>query len=238
MESNPYLNDNRRVPIVAIRSSPAKIVKKRASKAFNPSIPKNDELQDLALDVEFKSDPTDLQKLTAKQSTNKTEPEHNVELPSVSKRLPIKKPRVPRKPRAKLAAPVDSNGSVEAANDSDKRGIEKVDRFSSLNTEPTVPLNAEQMDDMDAERILNSDLNRFEQFNRNSKTRVESDEFIPANIAVAGNKEYARGSERVISKPTPSVFDRDFLNVMNSPYSSISLNAHPQISKRSGFYIQ
>jgi hypothetical protein len=233
------LNDNRRVPITAIKTSPAKVVVKGKSKAFNPARAKNDTLQDLAVSVEFKPDPTNLQKLAAKQSTNKTEPDHNVELPTVSKRSPVKKPRAPRKPRAKVAEPVAPTASVQAANDSDKLGVEKRDRFSSLDSEPTVYLNAEQMDTADPARNINSDLNRFAQFNSNSNTRVESDEFLPAVIHVAPNKSYTHGEESVrINGTQPGVFERDFINILNNPYTSIQLNMHPQASKRGSFTIK
>ena len=142
-------------------------------------------------------------------------------------RKDIQEPRVPMKARKPVEPRVDPRASVEAMNDLGKPP-ELNDRFSSLNNEPQPFLNKVDMDLKDNDRLMNSELNKFGQFERNDEMLPEGERRADkqmAKVSVAKNKQYIRYDETEVAPKPLKAFDHEILHTFNNPHDK-RINEH------------
>jgi hypothetical protein len=260
MEASPLI-DTRRVPIMPKKpkSKPIALPKsKRAARTkkaaaapvqpvFMDSVSNivakaEEDLQSVATNVADRADRTDIHAEAAGEVTGEGQLEGLPQVEGViSERLPIKKPRVPRKKRAALAEPVNPVASVEALAEASEvgdryfvPGVENRSRHHSLNTEPKQTVGYDAMDMKDPSRLMDSDLNKLKPFADNdSKGNENLRHFEPAVVRAAPNKEYIR--EEKVVKPVKRGFDASWATPFNDPYTAP--NSHPQFSQAGGFWL-
>lgn len=190
-----------------------------------------------ATNVENKPDRTDLDTLTDNDQLNKKE-KSDIPETTIHIRKEIQQPRRPMESRKPIADRVHPTASVEAMNDFGK-GVENTDRFSSLNSEPKVEPNKDDMDQKDMNRNINSELNRFKQFSEHSETRKEvkeSPNVRMAKVDATSNKEAIREDRQVAAKPL-SVFENEVINVFNNPNTQ-GIHQHANASKMGSWYLR
>ena len=191
-----------------------------------------------ATNVMNKPDNTDLDKLDNGNAQNTDEANQNPSM-EVEIRKDIQKPRVAEKTRKSVEPRVMPDASVEAMNDYGK-GPELKDRFSSLNQEPQPNLNKVDMDIKDNDRLMNSELNKFGQFERNDNILPEGERMANkemAKVSVTGNKEYVRNDETQMAPKPLNKFDHEMIHIVNNPYKSHEFALHPNSSNLKGFYL-
>jgi hypothetical protein len=163
LDSNPLINDTRRVPISiksSVKAAVKAIVTKPMRKATKASIKppkatkkdkvsrvvekKNETLKDMTTNVEDKPNPTDVHADAKNEATNEGELENVTRTKgSITIRPDIKQPRVPAKSRPTQQEPVNPIASIEALAELSEMGeryfesgMENQSRFNSLNNEP------------------------------------------------------------------------------------------------------